>query len=262
MESIVLRTGKTTLVPLLKVLTLSLRGLFESKPISAYEFVQLCRDPSHQLFGRTGAELLELSLVEMRGTEYVVREDVRDIVLASIEGEELGMHLVNPVGVQMETRVPAMAKTASLGDYKLYCAVRRIADLICDAGIKREAWFADNRGESSNPYYNQTASGLFLEHYYGGCGTLWTPWGKWGFLGSTSGDWDKVWEDVFGSLGATLHEALERTEMGEFGPVFGLHRLDGGPLPEPVELAMESFDSYENVCGAWSKLTERYKASK
>lgn len=266
MSTITLRTGQTTFIPLLKAVKMSFEHLFQTKVIVAYELVMLCRDPNHKLFGDCGQDLAALQLVEKNppggGRIYWVRDQVRDIVLAMVEGEGLDMQLVNPVGVQTETMPVVTTKTARLDDYKLYCAARRIADIICETGIKCGCSFVDWRKEDSNPFYNQTASGFFIEFYYSKPGTLWTPWGKWGFTGSSSGNWEKAWNEVSTSLGATLYKPEETSTMGTFGPVFAVHKLDGGNLPKPAELAKTSYDSYEKVNKAWKKLTEQYMASK
>ena len=268
MENIPLRTGKIAIVPMVSVITVSFRALFSTSPIMAYELVMLCRNPKHELFGLIGALLRVQSLVEARdtsnGTAYYVRDQVRDIILASVEGEGMDMHLVNPIGVQ--TAEPqcsvVITKTANLMDYKLYCAARRVANLICDAASRHKLWFADQRSQGSNPFYNQTANGLFLEFYYGGPSSLWTPWGKYSFRGSSSGNWDKMWEELSGLLGAALYKPEQNTEMGCFGPVFALHKLEGGVLPEPIELAKTHFDPYEKVKNAWDEMTMRYQSEK
>lgn len=117
---------------------------------------------------------------------------------------------------------------------------RKIADIIftyahTEAGRSdiSSPWLEDRRKELVNCYYNKTKSGYFLELYYEQPGYLWTPEGTWNFAGSGSGSWDKIMPEVLARFDAEEILAHYTTEMGEYGPVYALHSIDGEPLPTP-----------------------------
>jgi hypothetical protein len=139
-----------------------------------------------------------------------------------------------------------------LDDYGLCRTVRRIADRICQIAEEHGCWFEDRRFSRPNPSYNQTASGLFIEHYYGSVNILWTPWGSWQFIGSSSGNWDQVWDEVVELLGATLDTPFTTTPMGSFGPVFAITKFGEHLLPKAVVLDRRQYSSPEEVAMAWA----------
>lgn len=87
-----LRTGAVVPSVLIDVIGLTLDDLFSSDPIAFYELVQLCRNPGHEIFfGQK--RLTELNLIGVNGQPH---DATRDIVLASVEGDELSLRLVDP----------------------------------------------------------------------------------------------------------------------------------------------------------------------
>jgi len=92
-QSVELRNGHEALVPLVTSVTVSLRHLFENDTIAFYEFVMLCRDKTHVLWGNSGEKLKDRGLLLGDGQPH---GDVRKIVLASTEGEGMDMILVSP----------------------------------------------------------------------------------------------------------------------------------------------------------------------
>ncbi|MBD3004772.1 hypothetical protein [Streptomyces sp. 5-10] len=62
--------------------------------LAAIELVTLARDPGHVLFGRTSQTLADLSLVDHA---HRMHDDVRQIVLAATEGDDMGLYLVSPI---------------------------------------------------------------------------------------------------------------------------------------------------------------------
>ncbi len=238
---------------------LSLSSLLEKNPIVFYEFVILCRDSAHRLFCSTGELLRDLKLIEQDGQPH---DAIRLVVLAAIEGDKLEMKLVSPV-IEEEKPQQATEKKRKLDDFELYTLIRHIADLILSYANKGtengRIWVEDRRKEGSNPYYNQTADGLFLEFYYGHPSKLWTPWGEWEFTGSGSGNWEPFLPEILERLGAELHEPERHSKMGVFGPVYALRKVDDTVLPDPIALDNKAYDSYEDVNKAWKKLTEKYR---
>lgn len=138
---------------------------------------------------------------------------------------------------------------------ELFEAAVRIANRIHEiVGGDKLVRMEDRRSESVNPFYNQTEQGLFLEFYYGMPSSLWTPWGKWGFGGSGMGHFGHIEAKVAEEFDATLHMPLQTTRMGEFGPVYALHRVGNVQLPEPKEREHDSYLSYDDAKEAWKGL--------
>lgn len=155
----------------------------------------------------------------------------------------------------------------SISDSRLFLAARQIADMIFTLSKEYKATgkcdidlFEDRRNESSNPFYNQTMQGLFLEFSYGLPSSIYTPWGKWRFRGSAClcGDTTAFNEDVIERLGATQFQAHENNSMGSFGPVYEIHRIEDYELPPPSMKSRGEYTSYEKCCELWGKLVKEY----
>lgn len=271
-SSVMLRTGEEVPTPLVSAVMFSLKTLFEQNAIALYELVEISRNPKHKLFGNTGDVLRKFNLIEADGQPH---EATRLIVLAAAESEGLGLKLVSPVRKEQEEKKRAFSKTRDLCDAALYALTRKVADIIFEHAISEYAilrfgdpnrldkpYMEDRRKEGANPFYNQTADGLYLELYYGMPSSLWTPWGKWRFGGSGSGScWENILPSVLKRFGATLHQPLRTNTMGVFGPVYALHKVDDTPLPDPVELDNAAYASYEDSRVAWEELTKQYKSA-
>ncbi len=261
-SSLILRTGEEVPTPLVGTVMLALETLIEKNPIAFYELVQISRNPKHKLFGNTGDILSNLALIDANGQPC---DATRLIVLAATEGEGLALKLVQPIHKEQTKNQQASSRIRSLYDAEFYQLTRAVADIIF-ALIKPETdnpngyrlIMHDRRNGEANPFYNQTADGLFLEIYYGMPSSLWTPWGKWDFGGSGSGCWNTILPLILERFGATLHQPLRRSSMGEFGPVYALHKVDNTPLPNPIELDNAAYASYEDSHAAWRELAMRY----
>lgn len=147
-----------------------------------------------------------------------------------------------------------------IDDFDLYCTVRQIGDRIYQTALKHGCWLDDRRTESPATVRMQTASGLFIEHYYGSPNKLWTPWGLWTFIGSSAGRWQEVWKEVAEILGATPHTDNAINSMDQFRPVFAITKFGEKPLPKAVELNRRHYVRTETVMAAWEKLTARYQS--
>lgn len=262
-SSLILKTGEEVPAPIVNVVMISLEALIKQNPFVFYELVQISRNPEHKLFGNTGDVLRQLALIETNGQPC---DAVRLIVLAATEGEGIELKLVQPIHKEQVKSQRAPSKTRNIRDVTFYGLTRKVADTVFELiesqisdpdGYKSS--MEDRREERVNPYYNQTADGLFLELYYGMPSSLWTPWGKWGFGGSGSGYWDTILPLILERFGATLHQPLRRSSMGEFGPVYALHKVGDTPLPSPIELDNAAYASYEDSRAAWEELTLQYK---
>lgn len=171
-------------------------------------------------------------------------------------------------------------------EYKIYCAARKLADLVFVAAIKLNEnpefprilnYFDDRRKETPGCYVNRPQQGLILEFYYGNPSRIHTPWGRWHFNGSTSSHpkykdenhpaWNgfKIPEDVhkfhekaLEQLGVelTLHVPGEQTKLGYFGPYYKVKQVEKSHVPNAVN--DESPLNYEIVRNKWKAMTERY----
>jgi hypothetical protein len=84
---------------MVSVVWVALQDLLAANSVAFYEFVQLCRNREHKLFGNTA---------EVLGTRGWINDGqphdaTRSIVLASVEGDDLAMHLVSPLP-EMDSR--------------------------------------------------------------------------------------------------------------------------------------------------------------
>lgn len=114
-------------------------------------------------------------------------------------------------------------------------------------------------GDSPNPYYNQTKSGLFIEFYYGSPQKLWTPWGEFHVWRCMSGGSEKAFRDYLTeAFGAQVYKELYRSEAGEHGPYLSLHSLDGQPLPEPAMFPKGTLRTpYDELKKSWTDVKQR-----
>ncbi|MEX1112326.1 MAG: hypothetical protein WEC84_02580 [Candidatus Andersenbacteria bacterium] len=94
METVTLKSGAVEAKPAVMATMMSLKHLFESEPIVAYELVMKCRDRNHQFFGNTVDKLKQLSLVQPDGN---VHDTIRNIVVSAAQGDGLDMSLGSPI---------------------------------------------------------------------------------------------------------------------------------------------------------------------
>lgn len=264
MNTVKLRTGEEAFAPMVTLVMSSLEELIKKDPIGLvfYDLVMLCRNPNYKLFGNAEEVLRERNLIETDGQPHDL---VRSIVLAATEGEGLEMKLVSPLAPSQPkpTKAQVTKRTADLYDFDLYMAARKVTDLVFEharESLRKGEFLKDRRSEGANPFYNQTANGFFLEFYYGKPGSLWTPWGKWSFTGSSSGGVGIG--SLLQDLEATLYEPERTSNLGTFGPVYAIHKIDKIVLPDPVELDPSAYSSYEESKTAWEELTKRYLSLK
>ncbi len=252
-NTVVLKSGEELFAPIVSVIYLTLQELLKKQPIAFIELVSLARNPKHELFADTGDILKDLKLIE---SDMSIPKDVRLVILAASEGEGLGLRLVSPVKEKCEQISKETQRLCSLDDAECFALAHEVANCIFEQLTKalNEECFSDRRRQPANPYYNQTASGFFLELYYGGPSKLWTPWGSWKVVSGICGTAEDV-EDVVDMLikrfGATVH--ISETEG--FGPVYALHAIDSKALPRPLELSKSAYASYEEAVDAWRKLS-------
>jgi hypothetical protein len=93
-ETVTLHTGHAHAKTLVAVVTVLLRDMIDQGEfILFYEAVTLARNPSHRLFGNAGEKLTAFGILE----NGRMHDATREIIVASVEGEGVGMRLRSPV---------------------------------------------------------------------------------------------------------------------------------------------------------------------
>lgn len=121
-------------------------------------------------------------------------------------------------------------------------------------------------GDTVNPYYNRTASGLFVEFYYGTPLYVWTPWGKWRMrmraVSASRAAIDEAVQAFMSRVHTRLHAPQTDSELGSYGPIYAVMSVDGcEPVPAPVVGAAYVNDGYEAMIAEWAELTAAYDAA-
>lgn len=144
---------------------------------------------------------------------------------------------------------------------KVYAGARKVAAIVWEhftprVGDHDKPWAEDGRWEKPNPFLNQTAHGLFLEFDLGTPNQLWTPWGKWTFLGSGNVPGEEVVKEVMTHLTTTLHAEKSTSRGDVVGPVYAVLTVEGEELPEPTLIAgSHQYLEYEPAREMWDRLT-------
>ena len=97
MDTVNLKNGTSEL----RILVVSTYGILKKMlddmegAIAFYELVEVCKNPSHQVFSSKQKEyLISRALMQSDGR---IHQSVRNIVLSSVQGEGLELSLVNPI---------------------------------------------------------------------------------------------------------------------------------------------------------------------
>ncbi len=156
-----------------------------------------------------------------------------------------------------------MEPKVEMTEVELFIAAHRVASVLFEyvdrhfvAGSKCPS-ILDCRRQEANPFYHQTASGLFLEISYGVPCSLWTPWGEWSFGGDASGLFEEVVERLRERLGLKLHRPQRNCDEGTIGPIYAVTRVDDKELPPATEMDCGKYRSYEECKRAWRRHTEQ-----
>ena len=121
-----------------------------------------------------------------------------------------------------------------------------------------------HRAGGINPYFNRTASGLYLEFYYGYPSKIWTPGGYWSMTGSTCTpggvDQDALVEPFMRRLTTFLYEPGRQSRGGPNGPVYANLAIDGDPveLPGVVDPHPRNVDGL-TVRAEWAELAQGWR---
>ncbi|MDO8686688.1 MAG: hypothetical protein Q7K11_00565 [Candidatus Berkelbacteria bacterium] len=90
-KTVILKTGKEADEHLVQAVVYALRNLLQSNPIAFMGLMEKCRNDSYMFFGNSQQILEEVALVDKNG---IVPDGVKDIVLASTEGEIPNLRIV------------------------------------------------------------------------------------------------------------------------------------------------------------------------
>ena len=100
-----LRNGAEEAFPLIALVTMQIRDLFEGKgwvpgegplpPVMVYELVAKARDRNHKFFGDIGKHLAKTTFFD--DEEGHMHDSIRNIVISSFEGELTALQLINPL---------------------------------------------------------------------------------------------------------------------------------------------------------------------
>ncbi|NLH78692.1 MAG: hypothetical protein GX465_16820 [Acidobacteria bacterium] len=96
MNILKLKNGSEEAEPLVKVTMMSLNQLMQGLPgaIDAYELVEKCKDPAHEMFGDSEKHLIDAGLMEGPGR---IHDSVKNVVLSAASGEGLELHFESPI---------------------------------------------------------------------------------------------------------------------------------------------------------------------
>lgn len=90
----ILHDGSEEFSPLVAVIMLSLRKLMDEDPISAFEAVEIARDPNHKPFGSTAGVLEKLNLIKESGEMH---SSIRSIIKNAAVGNGAELAIRSPV---------------------------------------------------------------------------------------------------------------------------------------------------------------------
>lgn len=94
METVRLKNNSEESKILVMSTMITLSQLFSENPLAFYELVQICNNPSHEIFSPVQREALESAGLI---SQNIVHASIRNIVLSAVEGEGMGMTIGNPV---------------------------------------------------------------------------------------------------------------------------------------------------------------------
>ena len=84
METMTLKNGSEVEKSIVQGTMIALEELLVEEPIAFAEFVKLCRNKSHELFGSTPRRLKERGLL---GPDGKVDERVQNVVVSAVQGD-------------------------------------------------------------------------------------------------------------------------------------------------------------------------------
>lgn len=237
----------------------SLSSLVKAEPIAFLELVELARSDQQGL-GENPAQVA-LSLRGLVDPPGRLHEAVREVVLASTVGDGLDLRLRPLSEVIPEAFVPSPVTPEPMTDEQkadLIAQCLRIAEIFDEEFPDSVASSEGHRAGGINSFYKKTASGLYLEFYYGYPAKIWTPWGYWKFASTSGGSRVEKQGQLrrfMSRLTADLHTALEQSKFGDYGPVYKLVAVEGVPLPRAGDV-MEVVPSadYETLKAEWERL--------
>ena len=94
MKELKLKNGGLELDIVIAAMTMSMETLLAENPIAFLDLVIKARNDNYEPFGNSPDILKKAGLLESNGA---MRQDTRNIVLSSTEGDEGDMHMVDPI---------------------------------------------------------------------------------------------------------------------------------------------------------------------
>jgi len=140
---------------------------------------------------------------------------------------------------------------------KEFAAAIKIGDIFHEIARTIPHLYAeDRRREGPNPYHERTAQGLMLEFYYGTPNKVWTPWGYYGYCGTSGGsheEFELLKARLFERVKTRLFKEEEWTSNGVYGPYHVVLSVDDIELPEPSKLSGFEKGFYDASKADWAK---------
>lgn len=94
-------------------------------------------------------------------------------------------------------------------------------------------WEGHYPGSGPNPYQGLTSQGIILQEYYGMPSYIHTPIGRWSILGSGSGNYKELIDQLKEDLSLVLLRKECNTELGIIGPYWKITKWNNISLPKP-----------------------------
>lgn len=146
---------------------------------------------------------------------------------------------------------------------RLIAHCRRIAAIFDEELPDTALGAAGHRAGGVNPYYNRTASGLYIEFYYGYPSKIWTPGGYWAMTGGTHTpagvSADELAPRFMRRLTTKPHLPVSHSRWVTYGPVYAVLAVDGEPVDEPGAVTRFTADGYEEAKSEWAALAEGWR---
>lgn len=244
---------------ILRTTYVSLDALSRREPQAFGDLAAHAWDRDRTLPDSSRATLQHWALVDSLGNVHAA---VRAVVASVTTVDPTGARLL-PIDTVMPSppaRARAVEPMSDDEQRALIAQCLRVAEIfdeeVPDYAISPEG----HRIGGANSFYDRTSSGLYLEWSYGSPHYLWTPWGKWTFVGSgiiREGGYERHkarCAAFMARLTTELHAPLVESEFGETGPVYKILAVDGDPLPTPGEvLPTATDDEYKTARADWAR---------
>ncbi len=86
---------------------------------------------------------------------------------------------------------------------------------------------------------------------------IYTELGKWRIVGSCSFNTEsptKLFEKLIERLGLVVYTPQRNTQMGSYGPIYKITKIDDKELGEPIMKKHDDYISYEEANKKWNEI--------